>query len=116
VTNPKHLICICDSTQLVDRGRAVRFVVEGQEEAVPAFVVRFGGRVYGYVNRCPHMHTELDWLPGELFDESGVYLVCATHGAIFSPPTGYCCGGPCRGQSLRKVPVLERDGKIYCLV
>src|SRR6185312_16085931 len=51
-------------------------------QSLAAFAVRvLGGMVRVYVNRCPHMGTELDWQPGDFFEESGLYLVCATHGA-----------------------------------
>ena len=103
---------ICKSETLVEGGLGVRFPVA---EATNGFVVRFAGRVAGYVNRCPHMGTELDWQPGEFFDESGAYLVCSTHGAIFEPLTGRCIAGPCRGASLARIETVERDGKIVVL-
>jgi nitrite reductase/ring-hydroxylating ferredoxin subunit len=39
--------------------------------------------------------------------------MCATHGALYEPTTGHCAGGPCRGGRLRKIAVVEHDGKIY---
>jgi nitrite reductase/ring-hydroxylating ferredoxin subunit len=67
---------ICASTVLRDGGSGVRFplrVVTGRANAPPefevtGFVVRHAGRVCAYVNRCPHLGTELDWQPGEFFD------------------------------------------------
>ena len=53
------------------------------------------------------MPTELDWQPGEFFELSGTYLVCATHGALFDPASGLCVAGPCRGASLARVAVGE---------
>jgi nitrite reductase/ring-hydroxylating ferredoxin subunit len=103
---------ICKSETLAEGGLGVRFPVG---EATNGFVVRFNGAVRGYVNRCPHMGTELDWQPGELFDESGAYLVCSTHGALFEPSSGRCIAGPCRGASLDPIATLERDGKV-CVV
>ncbi len=73
---------------------------------VPAFAVRYGGAVHGWINRCPHRGTELDWAPGEFFDDERRHLVCATHGALFEPDTGLCVAGPCRGQRLLPVVLV----------
>ena len=105
---------ICASSALADGGRGVRFAL-GASGAEDAFVVRHRGRVSGFVNRCPHVGTELDWNPGEFFDETGLYLICSTHGAIFEPNNGYCVAGPCRGASLQPLEIGERDGGVYLL-
>lgn len=104
---------ICDSSQLPEAGKGQRFAVAHEGEETAAFVVRFHGQVHAYLNRCAHIPVELDWMEGEFYDDSGVYLICSTHGAIYSPENGVCLGGPCSGQSLTKLPVEERDGKIY---
>src|SRR5262249_27756503 len=77
------------------------------------FAVRFCGKVSAFVNRCPHLGTELDWQPGDFYEESGLYLVCSTHGAIFEPDTGKCVAGPCRGASLERLQVREREGQVF---
>lgn len=107
-----HLIC--ESANLEEGGKGVRFALEtGGTRPQPAFVVRYNAIPRAFINLCPHAGTELDWQPGEFFETSGLYLMCATHGAIFEPESGYCCGGPCKGRTLSKVPVEERDGHIY---
>jgi len=104
---------ICPSAELAEGASGVRFtLVPG---GAGGFAVRHGGAVRAYVNRCPHMGTELDWQPGEFFEESGLYLVCATHGALFEPATGLCVAGPCRGATLERVRTREDDGKILLL-
>jgi len=103
---------ICTSSELADAGRAVRFDLQGSEGPVPCFAIRFQGRAHAYVNHCPHRGTELDWNPGEVFGESGLYLTCATHGAMFNPETGLCLAGPCVGQRLQALPLEEQDGVI----
>ena len=105
---------ICRGRELVDRGRGVRFTVSRRGEIVPAFVIRFDGRVHGYLNRCAHRSLELDWIEGEYFDAFGEHLLCATHGARYIPATGACVGGPCGGAGLVKLPVFE-DGDDVCL-
>jgi nitrite reductase/ring-hydroxylating ferredoxin subunit len=102
-------VWICASSALVDGGAGVRRTATyGGGEAV-VFFVRYDGRAYGYLNRCAHVSMELDWSEGQFFESSGLYLMCATHGAIYAPDTGRCVGGPCRGGRLRPVEVDERD-------
>lgn len=104
---------ICDSGALESSGEAVRFEVEYFGERAPAFVLRFEGRVYGYLNRCGHMPMELDWREGEFFDLNGRDLICSTHGATYDAASGKCLGGPCGGTPLVPLQFEEREGKIY---
>ena len=102
---------VCASADLTERGAAVPFDVMYQGRRCPAFVIRFDGRVYAYLNRCAHVPMEMDMVPNHFFDHSGHYLICATHGALYQPQSGACRGGPCRG-GLVPVPVTERDGQV----
>lgn len=104
---------ICTSAELAEGGDGVRFDLAGPEGGVPAFAVRWHGAVCAYVNRCAHVPVELDWQPGRFFDDSGLYLICATHGALYNPDDGYCVAGPCRGGRLAPLPVVERDDAVY---
>jgi nitrite reductase/ring-hydroxylating ferredoxin subunit len=106
---------ICASDALPDAGIGMRFEVDYFGESVPAFVVRWQGRVYGYLNRCGHMPMELDWQPGVFFGAEGRDLVCSTHGAAYAVTDGRCLGGPCDGTPLVRLAVTERDGAIYFL-
>jgi nitrite reductase/ring-hydroxylating ferredoxin subunit len=105
---------ICASEALADGERGVRFEVGLDTLARPAFAVRFRGRIYAYLNECRHQATELDWNHGEFFDATRLYLICASHGAVYEPESGRCVLGPCRGARLQSVAVIERDGKIFC--
>ncbi len=98
---------------LEEAGRGLRFEVERGGETVPAFPVRWGGRVHAYLNRCAHLPVELDFNPGDFFDASRLYLICSTHGALYAPDTGVCMGGRCSGRGLIPLEVFERDGGIY---
>lgn len=101
---------LCASDALAERGHGVRFEsASGQ----PAFLIRADGRVYGYLNQCAHVPVELDWMPGEFFDAERVYLICATHGALYEPSSGLCVAGPCPGRRLQKVEVVESDDSVW---
>jgi nitrite reductase/ring-hydroxylating ferredoxin subunit len=105
---------ICDSAQ-VQEGKGVRFNAERHGETQPAFLIRYDGVVYAYVNRCGHVSVELDWVEGEFFDLTGLYLICSTHGATYRPETGRCVRGPCNGRSLTPLSVEEDGGKVYLI-
>ena len=104
---------ICDAAALVDGGDGVRFSVLRDGVETPAFVVRHRGVPRAFINRCGHVPIELDWQPGRFFDLTGLYLICATHGALYSPETGRCVGGRCNGNGLTPLEVCERDGSVY---
>lgn len=107
-------LLVCSAGQLRDAGDGVRFEVSVRGAAASAFVVRQGGTVRGYLNRCAHVAMELDWQPGRFFDSTGEFLVCATHGALYEPASGRCAGGPCAGRGgLRPITVAERAGAVY---
>ena len=104
---------ICRGSELADAGAGIRFDLPGEPHPVPGFVIRHDGRVRAFVNRCPHVPTELDWEPGRFFDGEGLLLICSNHGAMFLPDTGECIAGPCRGRRLQALDVEERDGMVY---
>jgi nitrite reductase/ring-hydroxylating ferredoxin subunit len=104
---------ICTSAELSEGGTGVRFTITRTGEPEASFVIRAQGQVYAFINCCPHRSIELDWGPGKFFDQEGHYLVCATHGALFEPTTGFCVDGPCEGERLEALTVFERDGQVY---
>jgi len=105
-------IFLCHSQDLVDSGRAVPFEVLYFGQSQAAFVVRYQGQVYAYLNRCSHVPMEMDYQPNEFFDTTGHWLICATHGAMYAPRNGQCRMGPCRG-GLVKIEVSEADGLVH---
>ncbi len=103
---------ICDSSALREGGTGVRFKVQTADGEQSAFAVRYDGQVYAYINRCAHVPVELDWMNGDFFDYSKLYLICTVHGAAYLPESGLCVQGPCPGKRLQPVPVEERDGRV----
>jgi nitrite reductase/ring-hydroxylating ferredoxin subunit len=104
---------ICPGHELADAGTGVRFDILHEGRPAIGFAIRHQGQVYAYLDRCPHVPTELDWEPGRFFDAQGMHLICSNHGAVFLPDTGVCVGGPCKGRRLLRIAVEERGGGIY---
>ncbi|WP_159917741.1 Rieske 2Fe-2S domain-containing protein [Pantoea sp. 18069] len=105
-------VFLCRSEDLREGGLAVPFDVVHAGARWRAFAVRFEGRAQAYLNRCTHIPMELDWQPNQVFDDSGQWLLCATHGAAYAPDTGACVGGPCRG-GLVKIALCEARGVVH---
>ena len=93
-------------------GHTATFRLECGGRRVNAFVINHDGELHAYQNRCPHVGTPLDLWENEFLSEDGRRIVCATHGAIFDPPTGRCTAGPCAGDTLRRLP-LRKEGEHF---
>ncbi len=103
---------LCRSDELQERGKGVVFDVMLWRQPARAFALRIDGNVVAYINRCAHVPTELDWNPGEFLDAQRTTIVCAVHGAQYSPASGHCLGGPCGRGRLMPITVSERDGEV----
>src|SRR5690554_4988092 len=99
-------VAVCASAELIEGGLAHKLPVQHGPDQTTAFFVRYQGTAYGYLNRCPHMGSELDW-ENSVFTRAGDQLMCARHGATFAPDTGLCTGGPCRSSRLHALNVTE---------
>lgn len=84
--------------------------IDGDSESLVLF--RQGGEVRAWLNVCPHAGRRLDWAPGKFLKSKDGLLVCAAHGASFELQRGDCVAGPCRGDSLRAVPVRVTEGMV----
>ncbi len=106
-----QIIPLCNAADLVNSSDAVPFDVIYGGQTCRAFAIRYAGQPHAYLNRCAHVAMEMDYQPNRFFDSTGHWLMCATHGALYEPQTGACCGGPCRA-SLIKIDVSEVDGVV----
>ncbi|MTJ79490.1 MAG: Rieske 2Fe-2S domain-containing protein [Telmatospirillum sp.] len=115
-----RLSVVCALDEIPSR-RAVGIVLarledDGREVPWPVVLVRWGRRVIGYHNRCPHGGVPLDWERGQFLDPHyGTRLMCGKHGALFNLADGLCVDGPCRGERLEPVPLAVVDGDV-CVV
>ncbi|MDE2357018.1 MAG: Rieske (2Fe-2S) protein [Alphaproteobacteria bacterium] len=75
-------------------------------------VVRAGGEVRGFLDRCPHAGFPLALIADRYLTADGQHLICATHGALFRLD-GLCVGGPCAGARLVPWEVRVADGAIW---
>jgi len=91
-------------------GTVKKFWLICQKYRLDAFLINDRGSFYAYVNRCRHMPTPLDFVRDEFISDDGRYLRCYTHGALYEFATGLCVDGPCKGESLYRLPVrVDRD-------
>ncbi|MEN9417705.1 MAG: hypothetical protein RI988_1325 [Pseudomonadota bacterium] len=105
-------LALCASAELDDGGKAFVFDVLAWGQPARAFVLRFDGSVVGYLNRCVHVPTEMDWQEGQFLDGDRRFIVCAIHGAMYEPTDGRCVGGPCGRGKLTPLSVREADGQV----
>jgi len=99
-------LCTLDS---IPDGTARGFSLD---EDTPILVVRQSDKAYAYINRCPHIGVQLNWLPDEFMSLDGAYLQCSLHGAQFRIEDGFCLHGPCLGRFLEPLPIRTVQGRI----
>lgn len=104
---------LCESSELKECEGSVTFEVLEFGRPAPAFAVRYDNQAVAYLNRCAHVPAELDWQPGDFWDQDRRFIICAVHGALYDPPNGLCVMGPCRGKKLIPVRLEERGGQVY---
>ncbi len=76
------------------------------------FAVRKAGRVFVYVNACPHIGLPLEPMPDRFLDHRRQAILCAVHGARFRIEDGKCLSGPCIGEALEPVAVRIVNGQV----
>lgn len=102
---------VCASADIAE-GNSRGFDIAGQK----IFVVRKGGRLFAYNNACPHLGIPLEWVEHQFLDLSGSMIQCANHGALFVITSGKCVAGPCAGQKLHALPLIERGEQLFVVL
>ena len=103
---------ICALDELADPG-SLGFIYRCDDKLFLGFIVRAGGVVRGYEDRCPHAGMPLAMAPNRYLTREGDLILCASHGALFRLEDGLCVGGPCGGARLRPWAVEARTGEIW---
>lgn len=96
---PPPGVRLCQLDEIGDPG-ARGFSFRAGEALFGGFVVRAGGQVSGFEDRCPHAAMPLALFPHRYLTRDGEFILCASHGALFRPVDGLCVAGPCAGRSL----------------
>ena len=96
---------VCAASELEeDQARGVE--IDGKS----VVLVKKDGQVHAYLNWCPHLGIELNFMPDQFLDSDNAFLMCANHGALFEIDSGHCLSGPCSGDALMKIDVkIEGD-------
>lgn len=102
---------LCGLGDVGDPG-AKGFLFRDGEMLFLGFVVRRGGEVTGFVDRCPHAAMPLALIGDRYLTGEGDLILCASHGALFRPGDGTCVAGPCAGKALTPWPVRIEGGAI----
>lgn len=93
-------------------GSVKKFWIICQNYRVDGFLINDQGSFHAYVNRCRHMTTPLDFVRDQFLSDDRRHLMCYTHGALYEFATGLCVAGPCKGESLYRLPVRVDDGEV----
>ena len=106
---------LCRLDELED-GQAKGFTLDEGPGGREIFVVREDGRVFGYLNACPHLGSPLNWQDDRFISDDSGLILCATHGALFEIEDGACVSGPCAGQALEAVPAtVDAEGRVVLI-
>jgi nitrite reductase/ring-hydroxylating ferredoxin subunit len=84
-------------------------------EQLSLMLIRKDGQVYGYENSCPHLGVELEFQKNQFLTHEASHIICSTHGALFEIHNGECIYGPCAGEHLSPIQILEENQGIYWL-
>jgi len=93
-------------------GSVKKFWIICRRYRVDGFLVNDHGSFHAYVNRCRHMTTPLDFIRDQFLSEDRRHLMCYTHGALYEFATGLCIAGPCKGESLYRLPLRIDRGEV----
>jgi nitrite reductase/ring-hydroxylating ferredoxin subunit len=108
---PAASVVLCALADLAEPG-ARGFTFRSGDYVFSGFLVRSGGEVRGYIDRCPHAGFPLALFGDRYLTREGDLIICASHGALFRPDDGVCVGGPCAGQRLTPWPVRLEAGQV----
>jgi nitrite reductase/ring-hydroxylating ferredoxin subunit len=97
-------------------GTTRKFLLPTPGEATEAFLVNVRGELHAWINRCRHVEITMDWVEGRFLDETGCFVACATHGALYEPDTGMCVSGPPIGRALIRVPLRIEGDRVVAAI
>jgi nitrite reductase/ring-hydroxylating ferredoxin subunit len=102
---------ICCSGDLAE-GDRLGFQVLYRGEPLGALLIRFGGAVHGWINRCVRMARPLDSEDADMFDPDEGLMPCSNHGVTYDAATGACRAGLCADNFLTALKIAKRDRQV----
>jgi nitrite reductase/ring-hydroxylating ferredoxin subunit len=100
---------LCASDAVPDGGAREVFVGP-QDDPLHVVLFKMGDSVFAYRNQCPHFLLPLNAGPGRFILLKDGLVMCAWHSAVFRISDGAGIDGPCMGNGLEPLPVIQRDG------
>ncbi|MDP9035177.1 MAG: Rieske (2Fe-2S) protein [Myxococcota bacterium] len=76
-------------------------------------VGRVAGAWRAYENLCRHRALRLDLGASSPMSDDGRFLLCHQHGALYRPADGACIAGPCDGERLTQLEIVEDDDGLW---
>lgn len=104
-------IILCKEAEILE-GQTKEFCIDAGTQTWEIFIAKKNGKLFGYLNSCPHTGAPLNWLPDQFLNLTGHFIQCALHGAQFLIEDGRCISGPCTGQYLTPVSLNSEGGII----
>ena len=86
------------------------FAVGEGDWPLRGFLVKTAKGVAAYVNYCPHAGHPLNFKADKFLTPDRNLILCASHGALFTPHDGLCYIGPCKNKAIPAFPVKLIDG------
>ncbi|UBR51682.1 Rieske 2Fe-2S domain-containing protein [Halomonas sp. FeN2] len=109
---PKEGAIICPSN-VIKEGKAHYMEMMSNDESFPVIATRLNGRIYCYVNACPHQYLPLNYRSDNIISSDGHRFLCSAHGAVFDIKTGNCLTSDC--DKLDALPVFEDLAGNLCI-
>ena len=109
VFRPGDVLCRIDD--IPDPGSKGPFNVAFDGEETEIFVVHKDGKIYGYVNVCPHRYMPLNWKNDAFLTFDKSKILCVVHAAIFRIEDGACLTTHCF-EGLSPVVLAVENGDV----
>ncbi len=97
--------------ELADGGACLRSLENGPQP-FNILLLRSGGQVFAYVNRCAHFGVPLAKTRQHLIIKPHESISCNVHYARYRWSDGLCVFGDCEGESLLPIPVVVSKGDV----
>ncbi|PHS68904.1 MAG: FeS-binding protein [Methylophaga sp.] len=104
---------LCRANELKDE-QSRSFSLDTAQGVFEVFLHKTQQQIKAFQNHCPHLGIPLNWQPNEFLSIEGTHFQCSTHGALFNIDDGLCIAGPCTGQSLTPLELIQKeDGGLW---